>query len=183
MLGAGRVIVIDRLDYRLQRVAGDRVTLVNYERQKDVIEEVKAMTDGRGPDACIDAVGMEAHGNSLMGIYDAVKQTLRLETDRPTALRWAIQLCRKGGTVSIPGVYSGFIDKYPIGAFFSKGLTLRTGQTHVHKYLPRLLEFVLDGKVKPSEVVSHHIGLDQAPEYYELFRDKRNECLKTVIRF
>ncbi len=183
LLGAGRVIVIDRLDYRLQRAAGDRVTLVNYERQKDVIEEVKAMTDGRGPDACIDAVGMEAHGNSLMGIYDAVKQTLRLETDRPTALRWAIQLCRKGGTVSIPGVYSGFIDKYPIGAFFNKGLTLRTGQTHVHKYLPRLLQFVRDGKVKPSEVVSHHIGLDQAPEYYQLFRDKRNECLKAVIRF
>lgn len=183
LLGAGRVILIDRLDYRLQRAAHEKVTLVNYERQKDIIEAVKGLTDGRGPDACIDAVGMEAHAASLMGIYDSAKQTLRLETDRPTALRWAIQLCRKGGTVSIPGVYSGFIDKYPVGACFNKGLTLRGGQTHVHKYLPRLLQLVLDGRIKPMDVVSHHIRLDEAPEYYRLFRDKRNECLKVIIRF
>ncbi len=183
LLGAGRVILIDRLDYRLQRAAHEKVTLVNYERQKDIIEAVKGLTDGRGPDACIDAVGMEAHAASLMGIYDSAKQTLRLETDRPTALRWAIQLCRKGGTVSIPGAYSGFIDKYPVGACFNKGLTLRGGQTHVHKYLPRLLQLVRDGRIKPMDVVSHHIRLDEAPEYYRLFRDKRNECLKVIIRF
>ncbi|MGE5296073.1 MAG: zinc-dependent alcohol dehydrogenase [Solirubrobacterales bacterium] len=183
LLGAGRVIVVDRLDYRLQRAAADNVTLLNYERQKDVIEAIKSMTEGRGPDSCIDAVGLEAHANSLMGIYDSVKQTLSLETDRPTVLRWAIQLCRKGGTISVPGVYGGFIDKYPMGAFFNKGLTMRTGQTHVHKYLPRLLQLVLDGKIKPSDVVSHHIRLDEAPQYYQIFRDKRNECLKTIIRF
>jgi len=183
LLGAGRVIVVDRFDWRLQRAAHDSVTLVNYERQKDVVQVVKDMTDGAGPDACIDAVGMEAHAGTAMGIYDSVKQTLRLETDRPTALRWAIQLCRKGGTVSIPGVYAGFIDKYPMGAFFSKGLTMRAGQTHVHKYMPRLLQMILDGKIKPAEVVSHHIRLDEAPEYYRLFRDKQNECLKAIIRF
>jgi len=183
LLGAGRVIVVDRLDYRLERAAADNVTLINYDRQKDVIEAIKDMTEGQGPDSCIDAVGLEAHANSLMGIYDSVKQTLSLETDRPTVLRWALQVVRKGGTVSVPGVYGGFVDKFPIGAFFNKGLTLHGGQTHVHKYQPRLLQLILDGKVKPSEVVSHHIRLEEAPQYYQLFRDKRNECLKAIIRF
>jgi threonine dehydrogenase-like Zn-dependent dehydrogenase len=183
VLGAGRVIVVDRLDYRLQRAAADNVTLINYDRQKDVIEAIKDMTEGQGPDSCIDAVGLEAHANSLMGIYDSVKQTLSLETDRPTVLRWALQVVRKGGTVSVPGVYGGFVDKFPIGAFFNKGLTLHGGQTHVHKYQPRLLQLILDGKVKPSEVVSHHIRLEEAPQYYQFFRDKRNECLKAIIRF
>lgn len=183
LLGAGRVIVVDRLDYRLQRAAADNVTLLNYERQKNVIEVIKDMTEGRGPDSCIDAVGLEAHANSLRGIYDSVKQTLSLETDRPTVLRWAIQVCRKGGTISVPGVYGGFVDKYPLGAFFNKGLTMRGGQTHVHKCLPRLVQLVLDGKIRPADVVSHHIRLDEAPQYYQIFRDKQNECPKAVIRF
>lgn len=182
LLGAGRVLLIDRFDYRLNRWEDERITPVNYEGL-DVLEKIKELTDDRGPDACIDAVGMEAHGDTLAGVYDSVKTTLRMETDRPTALRWAIQACRKGGTVSVPGVYGGFIDKYPMGAFFNKGLTMRTGQTHVHKYLPRLLQLIQDRRIRPSTVVTHRITLDQAPDYYRIFREKHDNCLKTIIKF
>ena len=182
LLGAGRVLLIDRFDYRLTQWEDERITPINYEGQ-DVLAKIKELTDGHGPDACIDAVGMEAHGDTLAGVYDSVKTTLRMETDRPTALRWVIQACRKGGTVSVPGVYGGFIDKYPMGAFFNKGLTMRTGQTHVHKYLPRLLQLIVDGRVKPSIVITHRITLDEAPDYYRIFRDKKDGCLKTIIKF
>ncbi len=183
LLGAGRVLLVDRFDYRLDKAADDRITPINYKAERDVLEEIKEMTDGHGPDSCIDAVGMEAHGDSLMAVYDSVKTSLRMETDRPTALRWVIQACRKGGTVSVPGVYGGFVDKYPLGAFFNKGLTMRGGQTHVHKYMAPLLQLIVDGKVKPSIVVTHRITLDQAPDYYRIFRDKKDDCLKTIIKF
>ena len=183
LLGAGRVLLIDRFDYRLRKAADDRITPINYKEERDLFEKIKELTDGHGPDSCIDAVGMEAHGDSLMAVYDSVKTSLRLETDRPTALRWVIQACRKGGTISVPGVYGGFVDKYPLGAFFNKGLTMRGGQTHVHKYMAPLLQLILDGRIKPSAVITHRITLDQAPDYYRIFRDKKDNCLKTVIKF
>jgi threonine dehydrogenase-like Zn-dependent dehydrogenase len=183
LLGAGKVLLIDRFDYRLKKAADDQVTPINYTGEKDVLEKISELTDRRGPDSCIDAVGMEAHGDSLMAVYDSVKTSLRMETDRPTALRWVIQACRKGGTVSVPGVYGGFVDKYPLGAFFNKGLTMRAGQTHVHKYMPHLLQLIVDGKIRPSTVITHRITLDQAPDYYRIFRDKKDNCLKTIIKF
>jgi threonine dehydrogenase-like Zn-dependent dehydrogenase len=182
LLGAARVLLVDRFDYRLMRWPNERITPVNYENQ-DVLKTLKELTGGHGPDACIDAVGLEAQSGGLMDAYDTVKTTLKMETDRPIALRWAIQACRKGGTVSVPGVYAGFIDKYPMGAFFGKGLTMRTGQTHVHKYQDRLLQFILDGKIKPSIVVSHRITLDEGPNTYKIFRDKQDNCLKAIIKF
>jgi threonine dehydrogenase-like Zn-dependent dehydrogenase len=182
LLGAGRVLLIDRFDYRLTRWPDERITIINYENQ-DVFKTIDELTNKHGPDACVDAVGLEAHSGGIMDAYDTVKTTLKMETDRPIVLRWAIHVCRKGGTVSVPGVYSGFVDKYPVGAFFNKGLTLRTGQTHVHKYLPPLLDLVRNGRIKPSTVITHRITLDQAPDYYKIFRDKKDNCLKAVIKF
>ena len=182
MLGAERVIGIDRFEARLQmaeRFANAQT--INYEKTPDVVEELKEMTGGRGPDHCIDAVGMEAHGKSLAALYDRAKQAARISFDRPTALREAIQACRKGGTVSIPGVYGGFLDKFPLGAAFAKGLTLKMGQTHVHKYLRPLLDRVLNGELDPSTVISHRVPLIDAPEAYEMFKNKEDECLKVVL--
>jgi threonine dehydrogenase-like Zn-dependent dehydrogenase len=140
------------------------------------------MTGGRGPDACIDAVGMEAHGTDAMALYDTVKQAVRLETDRPFALRQAIVACRKGGTVSVPGVYGGFIDKMPMGAIVNKGLTLRSGQTHVHKYLHPLLERIQNGDIDPTFVITHKMSLDDAPKGYKIFRDQQENCIKVVLK-
>jgi threonine dehydrogenase-like Zn-dependent dehydrogenase len=181
LLGAERVIGIDRYPDRLElahAVCGAQV--LNYE-EHDVVETLHTMTGGRGPDACIDAVGVEASGTGIGAAYDAVKQTLRLETDRPTALRQLIQACRKGGTVSIPGVYGGLIDKMPIGAIFAKGLTLRAGQTHVHRYLPTLLELVQANRLDPSSIITHRLSLDDAPAGYRMFKDKKHGCLKIVM--
>src|SRR5690606_18489642 len=178
LLGVERIIAIDRFPERLRmagRVPG--VETLNYE-EVDTLEMVKELTGGRGPDACIDAVGMEAHGTGLMGLYDKAKQSVRLETDRPIALREAIQACRKGGTVSIPGVYGGFIDKVPMGAAFNKGLTLKMGQTHVHRYLQPLMEHIQNGDIDPSFVITHRFALDGAPHGYEIFRQKEDECVK-----
>ena len=127
-------------------------------------------------------MGLEAHGHSLMAAYDRVKQALRLTTDRPLALRQAIQACRKGGTVSVPGVYGGFIDKAPVGAFFSKGLTLKGGQTHVHRYLSPLLSRIERGEVDPSFVISHRISLDEVPDAYATFEAKGDHAVKYVVR-
>jgi threonine dehydrogenase-like Zn-dependent dehydrogenase len=140
------------------------------------------MTDGRGADVCIDAVGMEAHGTGPVYWYDRAKQAARLETDRPTALREVIQACRKGGTVSLPGVYGGFIDKMPIGAAFNKGLTFKMGQTHVHKYLRPLLERIERGEIDPSFVVTHRLSLDEAAHGYEIFKHKKDNCIKVVLK-
>jgi threonine dehydrogenase-like Zn-dependent dehydrogenase len=182
LLGAERVIAIDRFKSRLdiaEQICGAEV--INYE-ECDVIDELKFLTGGRGPDKCIDAVGMEAHSHDFQGVYDKVKTSLYLETDRPAALRQAIQACRKGGVVSIPGVYGGLIDKVPMGAAFGKGLTLKMGQTHVHRYMQPLLDMILDGDIDPSFVVTHRLKLDDAPGAYSTFQKKQDSCVKVVMR-
>ena len=182
MLGAGRVVAIDRQPERL-RMAGDqgKAETINYERQ-DVFEALKTMTGGHGPDACIDAVGLEAHGTSFDYYYDKAKTAAFLATDRVSALRQAITCCRKGGTVSIPGVYGGFLDKVPLGAAFHKGLTMRMGQTHMMRYMAPLLDRVARGEIDPSFVITHRLRLEDAPGAYRMFRDKRDECIKVVMK-
>ncbi|MEM7593522.1 MAG: zinc-dependent alcohol dehydrogenase, partial [Cyanobacteria bacterium P01_A01_bin.83] len=182
MLGAARVIAIDRFTERLQMAQEQgNAEVINYE-EIDAGEALKEMTGGRGPDRCIDAVGMEAHGTDAMAVYDKVKQGVKLETGRPTALRQAIVACRKGGTVSIPGVYGGFVDQVPLGAIVNKGLTLRSGQTHVQKYLQPLLERIQQGEIDPSYVISHHMSIDDAPKGYKMFRNKEDNCTKVVLK-
>ncbi len=182
MLGAERVIAIDRVPERLMMAArNSNVETINYEDQ-DVISTLNEMTGGRGPDACIEAVGMEAHGTGLDALYDKLEQTLRLETGRPTALRYALLACRKGGTVSLAGVFGGFVDKIPIGAAMNKGLQIRTGQTHVHRYLRPLLKRIQDGEIDPSFIVTHRLSLDEAPHGYKIFRDKQDDCVKVLLK-
>ena len=182
MLGAGRVIAIDREQERLQMAAEDgKAETINYE-QLDVFHTLKDMTGGRGPDSCIDAVGLEAHGTNVDYYYDKVKTATFMATDRVSALRQAIHCCRKGGTVSIPGVYGGFLDKMPLGAAFNKGLTLKMGQTHVQRLLPKLLSHVERGDIDPSFVITHRIRLDDAAKAYKVFRDKREGCIKVVMK-
>ena len=181
MLGADRVIAIDRIPERLQMAAAAKAEIINYE-EMDAGEAVTEMTGGRGPDSCIDAVGMEAHGTGLDALYDKAKQAVRLESDRPTALRQVILACRKGGTVSIPGVYGGLVDKVPLGAAFNKGLTLKMGQTHVHRYLRPLLDRVQKGEIDPSFVITHRMKLDEAPHAYEIFKQKKDNCIKVVLK-
>src|SRR2546421_5571081 len=183
MLGAERVIAIDYVPERLHMAQEQgRAEVINYEENRDVIEALKEMTGGRGPDACIDAVGMEAHGTSILSMYDEIKQKTRLSTDRPIALREAIQACRKGGIVSVPGVYGGFLDKLPFGAAFAKGLTFRMGQTHVHRYLRPLLERIERGEIDPSFVITHRLSLDDAPHGYDIFKHKEDGCIKIVLK-
>jgi threonine dehydrogenase-like Zn-dependent dehydrogenase len=181
MLGADRVIAIDRVPERLQMAAAAKAEIINYE-EMDAGEAVTEMTGGRGPDSCIDAVGMEAHGTGLDALYDKAKQAVRLESDRPTALRQVILACRKGGTVSIPGVYGGFVDKVPLGAAFNKGLTMKMGQTHVHRYLRPLLDRVQKGEIDPSFVITHRMKLEEAPHAYEIFKQKKDNCIKVVLK-
>jgi len=182
LLGAERVIAIDRFEYRL-KMARERAgaETLNYE-EVDILEALNEMTGGRGPDACIDAVGMEAHGAGLPGLYDKVKQTVRAETDRPLALREAIMACRNGGTISAPGVYGGFIDKFPMGAVMNRSLTIRTGQTHMQRYTRPLLERVQKGEIDPSFIITHRLSLDEAPHGYKMFRDKEDDCMKVVLK-
>ncbi len=182
MLGAGRVIAIDCVQSRLQMAAtSGRAETIDF-TDADVYERLMEMTDGRGPDRCVDAVGCEAHGTgSFDAIVDKVKMAAHLATDRPHVLREIIQCCRKGGTVSIPGVYIGFVDKIPFGAAMNKGLTFRTGQTHVQKYLPMLLHKIESGEIDPSFVITHHMKLDEAPAAYEMFKHK-NGCIKVVLQ-
>ncbi|MFL5722078.1 MAG: zinc-dependent alcohol dehydrogenase [Chloroflexota bacterium] len=181
LLGAERVIAIDRFDYRLA-LARDKVgaETIDYEQQ-DVSETLKEMTGGRGPDACIDAVGMEAHSPRMDYAYDRVKQAVRLETDRPNALREAITNCRNGGVVSVIGVYGGFVDKFPMGSVMNRSLTIRAGQCHVHRYMQPLLERIQKGEIDPSFVITHRLSLDEAPMGYELFKNKLDGCEKVVL--
>ena len=182
LLGAERVIAIDRVPERLHMAREQgRAETIDFSAD-DVIDRLKALTGGRGPDACIDAVGLEAHGAAPDAVYDRVKAATFLATDRPHALREAIQACRKGGTVSIPGVYGGFLDKVPFGAAFSKGLTLRMGQTHVHRYLRPLLERIEQGEIDPSFVITHRLRLEDAPLGYEIFKNKEDCCIKVVLK-
>jgi threonine dehydrogenase-like Zn-dependent dehydrogenase len=184
LLGAEAIIAIDRVPERLRMArerAGATHTL-NYEEVDDLYDALKELTGGRGPDACIDAVGMEAHAPGVVGAYDRVKQAVMLETDRPTALRQAILACRSAGTVSVAGVYGGFVDKLPFGAVMNRSLTIRSGQTHVQRYWHALLDRVRAGEIDPSFVITHRLRLDEAPEGYRLFRDKRDDCVKVVLR-
>jgi threonine dehydrogenase-like Zn-dependent dehydrogenase len=181
MLGAGRVIAIDREPERLRMaVEKGKAETISYEHQ-DVFEALRDMT-GHGPDACIDAVGLEAHGTTLDYYYDKARTATFMATDRITALRQAINACRKGGTVSIPGVYGGFLDKLPFGAAFHKGLTLKMGQTHMMRYMAPLLDRVAKNEIDPSFVITHRLRLDDAPQAYRMFRDKSDDCIKVVMR-
>jgi threonine dehydrogenase-like Zn-dependent dehydrogenase len=182
LLGAERVIAIDRFPERLQLAASEgKAETLNY-MEVDVHEELRARTGGQGPDSCIDAVGLEAHGTTLDAWYDRVKTKMYLATDRPHALRQAISACRKGGTVSIPGVYGGFLDKFPLGTAFAKGLTLKMGQTHMQKYMPPLLERIERGEIDPSFIITHRVSLDEAPDMYQTFREKEDHCIKVIMR-
>lgn len=182
LLGAERVIGIDRIPERL-RMAREKVgaETINYE-EINTLEALKEMTGGRGPDSCIDAAGLEAHTPGLLGAYDRAKQALMLETDRPIALREAIMACRNGGTVSVIGVYGGFIDKFPAGSMMNRSLTIRSGQCHVQRYLRPLLDRIVKGEIDPGFVITHRLPLDAAPEGYATFLAKRDECIKVVLK-
>jgi threonine dehydrogenase-like Zn-dependent dehydrogenase len=181
VLGADRVIAIDKYPYRLRMAQQAGYTPINFD-EVDVRSELLELTGGRGPDKCIDAVGMEAdHGSHLIGTYDRVKQATRAESDRPHALRQAILSCRSGGIVSVIGVYGGFIDKFPAGAWMNRGLTLRTGQCHVQRYMKPLLERIQRGEINPARVITHKLPLDQAPHGYDIFKNKKDNCEKVVL--
>jgi threonine dehydrogenase-like Zn-dependent dehydrogenase len=182
LLGAERVIGIDRVPERL-RLAREKLgaMTIDYE-EANVYDTLMALTGGRGPDACIDAVGMEAHMPGPLYAYDRVKQALMMETGRPIALREAIMACRNGGTVSIPGVYGGLLDKIPMGAIMNRSITIRTGQTHMHRYMRPLLERIQKGEIDATYVITHRLPLEEAPNAYRTFRDKRDECIKVVLK-
>jgi threonine dehydrogenase-like Zn-dependent dehydrogenase len=183
LLGAERVIAIDRFPYRLE-MARDKcgAETINYEQVDSVIETLNDMTAGRGPDACIDAVGMEAHAPGIKYLYDRTKQMGRMETDRPIALREAIMSCRNGGTVSVIGVYGGFIDKFPMGSLMNRSLRLMTGQCHVQRYTKKLLGYIEEGKIDPSFVITHRMRLNDAAHGYDMFVHKHDNCEKIVLK-
>jgi threonine dehydrogenase-like Zn-dependent dehydrogenase len=182
MLGAARVIAIDRFPERLRLARECGATTIDYSQEDvTILDALRDLTGGVGPDSCIDAVGIEAHSSTAVGIYDKVKQTLMLESDRPFVLRQAIQAIRKGGTLSIPGVYGGLLDKVNFGAAFGKGINMNMGQTHMHKYLKPLLERVEQGQIDPSFLISHRVGIDQVPGMYKTWQEKQDGCTKIVI--
>jgi threonine dehydrogenase-like Zn-dependent dehydrogenase len=177
------VIAIDRFPYRLQ-MARERAKAwetINYE-EEPVLERLSELTGGRGPDKCIDAVGLEAHGPAPIYAYDRTKQALMLESDRPIALREAVLACRSGGIVSVIGVYGGFIDKFPMGALMNRSIGIRTGQCHVQRYMKPLLERIQRGEIDPSFVITHTLPLDQAPQGYDMFLHKLDNCEKVVLK-
>lgn len=183
LLGAGRVIAIDMVPERLAlaETAG-KAEVIDFSRQ-DVYETLQAMTKGRGPDGCIDAVGFEAHGTHAPdAVLDRVKAALGMATDRLHVLREAIWCCRKGGHVSVPGVYAGYLDKVPMGAAFGKGLNFAMGQTHAQKYLKPLMQRIEAGEIDPSFIITHRVGLEEVPDAYKAFRDKKDGCIKVFIR-
>lgn len=182
MLGAARVIAVDRFPERLEMARKLGAICVDYTQDDvSVLTAMKDLTGGIGPDCAIDAVGLESHFNDLQGVYDAVKTAVFLETDRPGVLRQAMMAVRKGGTLSIPGVYGGLLDKVPFGAAFGKGIQMKMGQTHMHKYMKPLLERIEKGQIDPSFLISHRITLDEAPKMYEVWRDKKDKVTKIVI--
>jgi threonine dehydrogenase-like Zn-dependent dehydrogenase len=185
LLGAERVIAIDQHDYRLQMALNKAgaTDVINFSEDSDIVEQLKELTGGRGPDAVIDAVGMEAaHGHGALHAYDRVKQATRMETDRGHALRDAILACRPGGIVSVMGVYGGLMDKFPTGALMNKGLTIKTGQCHVQRYTKPLYERIKKGEIDPSFVITHQLGLEHAPDAFETFKHKQDDCVKVVLK-
>jgi threonine dehydrogenase-like Zn-dependent dehydrogenase len=180
-MGADRVIAIDHYPHRLELAKFLGAQVVNFD-EVDVREALVEMTGGIGPDACIDAVGMESHGFTLDNVADQVKAAVGLGTDRPHALRQVIVACRKGGRVSIPGVYGGMADKFPIGALMEKGLSVKSGQTHVQKYLPKLLDLILEGKLNTTFLISHRLPLEEAPLGYKMFKEQQNDVTKVVLK-
>jgi threonine dehydrogenase-like Zn-dependent dehydrogenase len=182
LLGASKVIAIDRVPYRLDLAAEKGAIPINFE-ESSVLEQLRDITAGRGPDHCIDAAGMEArNGSSVVDAYDRVKQAARLETERPHALREAVMSCRNGGTISVVGVYGGLIDKFPIGAVMNRSLTIKTGQCHVQRYMRPLLDRIRNGEIDPTFLISHRLPLDEAPHGYEIFKHKQDNCTKVILK-
>jgi threonine dehydrogenase-like Zn-dependent dehydrogenase len=183
LLGAKRVIAIDRVPERLAMAEAGGAEVINYDDESNIVARLNDMTDGKGPEKCIDSVGLEAHATGAIdAIYDRAKQAMMLETDRIHVLRQMIMVCRPAGILSIPGVYGGIADKFPIGALMNKGLTVRTGQTHVNRWSDDLLRRIEEGQIDPSFVITHTVGLEDGPEMYRTFRDKQDGCIKVVIR-
>jgi threonine dehydrogenase-like Zn-dependent dehydrogenase len=182
VLGAAKVIAIDKEPYRLEMAAAQGYTTINFDTD-DVRSTLLELTGGRGPDKCIDAVGLEAtHGTVALNLYDKAKQAVRSETDRPHALRQAILSCRSGGIVSVIGVYGGFVDKFPAGAWMNRSLTLRTGQCHVQRYMRPLLERIERGELDPTRIITHRLSLAEAPEGFDMFKNKKDNCEKVVLK-
>jgi len=184
LLGAERVILIDREPERL-KLAEERLgaETINFETPDiDVVEELKVRTGGRGPDVCIDAVGLEAHGHNALATLDWAKQLLRMQSDRPTVLRETIAACRKGGVVSVPGVYAGVSDAINFGSAFAKSLTFRMGQTHVHQHIPKLMPLIEEGKLDPTFIITHTVPLHEAPAMYQTFAERSDDCIKVVMK-
>ena len=181
LLGAERVIAIDHIPERLTMAAQGGAETLNYD-EVNVYDALMDMTGGRGPDSCIDDVGMEAHTPGPLFAYDRAKQALMLETDRPYALREAIMSCRNGGTVSVIGVYGGFVDKFPMGSLMNRSITIKSGQAHVQRYLKPLLQMIINGDIDPSFVVTHRLPLEEAPRGFEIFKQKQDKCIKVVLK-
>jgi len=181
LLGAERVIAIDQVPERLRMAEESGAEVINFAEGNGLLELLKDKTGGRGPDACIEAVGMEADGHGVQYGYDRAKQAMMLETDRPIALRQAFLACRNGGTVSVPGVYGGFIDKVPFGSVMNRAITIKTGQTHVQRYMRPLLDRIQKGEIDPSFVITHRLSLEDASEGYKMFRNKEDACIKVVL--
>ncbi|WP_243375587.1 zinc-dependent alcohol dehydrogenase [Microvirga solisilvae] len=182
LLGAKQVVVIDRVPERLAMAEAGGAITINFD-EESVIERLNELTNGKGPEKCIDAVGMEAHAaGTIDAMYDRVKQATMMETDRPHVLREMAYVCRPAGTLSIPGVYGGLLDKIPFGAIMNKGLTIRTGQTHVNRWTDDLLHRIEEGQIDPSFVITHTVGLEEGPDMYKIFRDKQDGCVKVVLK-
>jgi threonine dehydrogenase-like Zn-dependent dehydrogenase len=182
LLGAKQVIAIDNVLERLAMAKAGGAITINFE-DESVIERLNELTKGKGPEKCIDAVDMEAHATATLdSIYDRVKQAVMLETDRPHVLREMMYVCRPAGTLSVPGVYGGLLDKLPFGALMNKGLTIRTGQTHVNRWTDDLLHRIEEGQIDPSFVITHNVGIEEGPAMYKTFRDKEDGCIKVVLK-
>jgi threonine dehydrogenase-like Zn-dependent dehydrogenase len=182
LLGAGKVIAIDEIPERLRMAAEGGAETLDFSKVDDINTALKEMTGGRGPDACIDAVGMEAHAGGFEGFTDRAKQLAKIESDRPAVLRDVIMSCRNGGSVSVAGVYGGLVDSIPFGSLMNRGLTLKSGQTHVQRYWEGLLDRIVKGDIDPSFVITHRLSLTDAPSGYETFKDKKDECIKVVMQ-
>lgn len=183
LLGIKDIIAVDQVPERVQLAKKIGARTIDFSKDKDVVEQLKKITDKQGPDAVVDAVGSESDGGGMGTLIDKGKQNLMIESDRPIALRQAIQACRKGGVISIPGVFLGLADSIPMGTFMNKGLTAYTGQTHVQNYTKRLFEFIEQGKIDTTFLITHRISIDEVPEAYKMFREKKDKCIKVVIEF